>query len=269
MAGFHAQVAADGVHFVGAEVHAQFFKIFQQGTAREFIDMGPQGTDVFLAGSVVFVLDVAHDLFQQVFDGDQARGAAVFIQRDGDVLLAGAEFLQEVADGLGLGHEERFAHDGTGGLVSHLGVQQAAQDILGVEHADHVVPGVAEDRDAGMARLHDDPGHFGQEHVFGDTVDVGAGRHGVLHLQVVEAQDAQEHGLLVGLHFAVGAGFDDGFFQGFIVFASEKAGQTRPDGAIATMTVGTTVQNSLLEGLCLRAAPAPAKACRRAGHGLG
>ena len=38
------------------------------------------------------------------------------------------------------------------------------------------------------------------------------------------------------------------------------------------MTVGTTVQNSLLEGLCLRAAPAPGKGmlpCRGTGWGEG
>ena len=92
MPGFHAQVAADGVHLVRVQVYAHVLQIFKQGAARKLISPVAQGPDVLLAGGVVFVFNVAHDFFQHVFDGDQAGGAAVLVQCDGNVLLAGAEF---------------------------------------------------------------------------------------------------------------------------------------------------------------------------------
>ena len=158
------------------------------------------------------------------------------------MLLAGAEFLQKRADGLGFRHEKGLAHDlGHRGMLSGR-FDEAAQEILGVQNAHHVVAGVFVHGNAGMSGVHDDAGHFGQGHVVGHAVDIGAGDHGVLHLKIVEAQDAQQHGLLVRFHLAVGSGFKNGFFQGFFVVVPEKSAQARPDG---TMTVGASVQNNL------------------------
>jgi hypothetical protein len=39
-----------------------------------------------LSSRVVFVLDVADDLLQDVLDGDEARDAAVLVDDDGDVV---------------------------------------------------------------------------------------------------------------------------------------------------------------------------------------
>ena len=54
---------------------------------------------------VVLVLDLAHDLLEEVLDRDQARRAAVLVEHDGQVDLASLELVQEVVDGHGLGHE--------------------------------------------------------------------------------------------------------------------------------------------------------------------
>ena len=150
MTGLHAQVTADGVHLVGFDVHAQFLQILEEGAPGEFVDPRFDFANVLLPGGIVFVLDVAHDLFQQIFDGDEARRAAVFIQGNGDMLLAGAKFLQKGADGLGFRYEEGFPHDGGKGLPVRIGGEQAAQNVLGMEDADHVVAGIPEDRDAGV-----------------------------------------------------------------------------------------------------------------------
>ena len=120
---------------------------------------------------------------------------------------------------------------------------EAAQQILGMQNAHHIVAGVFVHGDAGVPGIHDDAGHLGQGHVVGHAVDIGAGDHGVLHLKIVEAQDAEQHGLLVRFDLAVGSGFKNGFFQGFFVVVPEKSAQARPDG---TMTVGASVQNNLL-----------------------
>ncbi len=94
-----------------------------------------------------------------------------------------------------------------------------------------------------MAGIHNDARHLGQGHVVRHAVDIGAGNHGVLHLKIVKAQNAQQHGFLVRFHLAFGSGFKNGFFQGFFVVVPEKSAQARPDG---TMTVGASVQNNLL-----------------------
>jgi hypothetical protein len=58
---------------------------------------------VFFFVEIVFVLDVADDLFQHVFDGDQAGHAAVFIDHDGHVVVVGAEVAQQHVQALGFG----------------------------------------------------------------------------------------------------------------------------------------------------------------------
>jgi hypothetical protein len=55
---------------------------------------------------VVFVLDVANDLFQHVFDGDQAGDAAVFVDHDRHVIARDAEFTQQDVEALGFGDED-------------------------------------------------------------------------------------------------------------------------------------------------------------------
>ena len=62
-------------------------------------------------GRVVLVDDLAHDLFQHVFDGHQPGNAAVFVQHDDHVVAAPLQFLQQGVDGLRLRHEHRLAQE--------------------------------------------------------------------------------------------------------------------------------------------------------------
>ena len=121
--------------------------------------------------------------------------------------------------------------------------QQAAENILGVENAHDIVAGVLVNGNARMTGTHNDARHFLKRHVIGNAVHIGAGDHGVLHLKIVEAQDAKEHGFLVGFHLAVGSCFQNGFFERFLIVVPEQSAQARPDG---TVTFRAAVQNNLL-----------------------
>ena len=93
---------------------------------------------------VELVLDLSHDLFDDVFEGHEARGAAVLVEDDGDVDLLAAQLPEELLHALGLGHEV--------GLLGHLpGLGVAivvAEEVFDVDDADDVVAGVLEDGDA-------------------------------------------------------------------------------------------------------------------------
>ena len=53
---------------------------------------------------VVFIADLAHDLFNQVFDGDQPGRAAVLVDHDRDVNALLLHFVQQIVHFLGLRH---------------------------------------------------------------------------------------------------------------------------------------------------------------------
>ena len=50
----------------------------------------------FYIGFIEFIVDFAHDFFDDVFHGDESRSAAVFVDNDGDVDLLLAEVLKQV-----------------------------------------------------------------------------------------------------------------------------------------------------------------------------
>ena len=159
------------------------------------------------------------------------------------MLLARPKFLEQGANGLGFRHKEWLAHDLAHGRGRSFLVQQAGKHILGMENSDHVVASIAKYGNARMTRLHNDARHFRQGHILRHAVNVRARDHGVLHLKIVEAQDAEEHGFFIRLHFAFGPGLKNGLFQRFFAVVPEQTPQARPDG---TMTFRASVQNRLL-----------------------
>src|SRR5690606_2904293 len=71
------------------------------------------GKDALLVVVVEFVFDIADDLLEHVFHGDQARNAAVLVNDDGQVIVAGAEVAQQHVQALGFGNEHRGADQRT------------------------------------------------------------------------------------------------------------------------------------------------------------
>ena len=63
------------------------------------------------AGRVELVFELAGELLDSVFCGDQADGGAIFVNDDGHVAAALLEVADQVEDGLGLGRYEHVAHD--------------------------------------------------------------------------------------------------------------------------------------------------------------
>ena len=190
-------------------------------------------------GAFVFVGDVADDFFDDVFGGEQAGGAAVFVEDDGEVALAVAEFAEEVAEGFGAGDEDRGTHEGAevdGGFGGGIrcppaGGAEEGEEVLGVENADDVVEGAFVDGDAGEAFLEDFVAEVEDGRVHFDGDDFGARGHDLADLEIAEADDAFDHFLLVFVDGPLGGAFGDhgedflagGFDGGFGVVGIERA----------------------------------------------
>ena len=65
----------------------------------------------FTAGVVVLVVDLAHDLFEHILDGDQSGHATVLVHHDRHVDPPGLHLLEQFVESFRLRDEERFAQD--------------------------------------------------------------------------------------------------------------------------------------------------------------
>jgi len=159
---------------------------------------------VFL--DVVFVGDVAHDLLDDVLDGDEPRDAAVFVDDDRHVIAADPELLEKDVDPLALGHEngrpQHLAHvEGPATLLAEI-----TQQVLGQQDADHLVAVLADDREARVSRLDDH-----RQQLLGWVVTLEhdhlrAGHHDVAHLEIGDLEDALDHGQRVRVDQSARAG---------------------------------------------------------------
>ena len=103
-----------------------------------------------MLGTVVLVLQFADDLFDGVFDGDQAGDAAVFIHDDSHMLAGALHLVEQVVDRLGFGHQHRVTDDGFDIAGYRRGIERrGAHGILQVCHADQIIHIIADDRYTG------------------------------------------------------------------------------------------------------------------------
>jgi len=189
-------------------------QIVQGKTTGNKKDAGPQLFYFFGFARVVLVLDFAHDLLKDVLQGDEARSAAVLVQGDGHVLALTAKFQKHLFEIERFGDEKRGAHDGPGVGMLAAFPHEMGQEILGVNHAEDVVPVALIDGNAGMAV---DAHEFadGSDAVIGlGTNDVGSGNHDVGHLLFFQAQDVEQHGGIFLDQGAVLVGLQDELFDG-------------------------------------------------------
>ena len=63
------------------------------------------------AGDVELVFELADDLLEDVFGGDDADGGTELVDDDGDLAAALLELLQQLDGELGFGDDEDVAHD--------------------------------------------------------------------------------------------------------------------------------------------------------------
>ena len=90
---------------------------------------------------VVFILDVAHDLFEDVLQRNDAHQRAILVHHQGEVLALGLEGTELAHDARGLGDEPRLA-----GKAPHVDARfrgftarDGLEQVLDVEDSDHVV----------------------------------------------------------------------------------------------------------------------------------
>src|SRR5690606_31297871 len=92
--------------------------------------------DGFLGVLVVFVFDLADDLFQYVFHSHEPGRAAVFVNDNGKVITAAAELAQQDIKPLGFGDEYGGAHERP---QVQLRVGDGQQQVLGQKDAHDIV----------------------------------------------------------------------------------------------------------------------------------
>ncbi len=142
----------------------------------------------------MFVLDVADDLLEYILDGHQARHAAVFVDDDGHVAVVGAELAQQHVEALGLRHEG----GGTQQVLDVEGVlvvlQDQRQQVLGQQHADHLVEALADHRIARVRGGDDGGEEFLRRLVGPDAHHLRARHHDVADLQVGDLDGAFDDG---------------------------------------------------------------------------
>src|SRR5262245_80593 len=149
---------------------------------------------------VVFVLDLADDLFEYVFKRQDALDAAVFVDDYGQVDAALLQALKDVSEPGRVGNEDRLAHDLF--QVEYALIEQEGHDVLAVEPADYLVEIPAVDWQARIARdlelAHDlfETGALFERH------DLGARDHNFARGQVGEFEDVVDHLTLFLLQLA-------------------------------------------------------------------
>src|SRR6056297_2995508 len=182
---------------------------------------------------IVFVLDLADDLLDDVLEGDDALDAAVFVHDNREVDLLAAEGLQQRFHRLGFRHEIGRPRD-----VAHgegLRLADETQNFLDMNNADDLVEVAVINRKAGMAGLGADLDQLTERGIDSDADDLGARHHDIAHPDLGQVENAVQHASLVFGHHAGGfAELDHGAYLVLgdnrpHLFAAQQAGQQTHD----------------------------------------
>jgi len=181
------------------------------------------------AGDIVFVFDFAEDLFEDVFEGDNAGGGAVLIDDDGHVGGVGTEDVDQVRERTGFWDEDGHAHDVAqvelGGAVAE---HQHLDQVLQVDDADDLIGAFFKDREAGELVFVEEDEELFEGGVDGHGDHVAAGDHDLAGGVFFEFQEAVNGQLLELLELAFGLregddefDFFDGVAAGAFAFSLE------------------------------------------------
>ncbi len=225
---------ADGLELLVAELRAEVvIEIIDRGLRLHGVLVVAELQDAGAFLEIVFVLDLADDLFQYVLDGHQTAGRAIFVDDDGHVIAAGAELLQQHVQALALRHEYRRAQH-----VAHVEAAFAplavAEQILRQQDADHLALVVGDHREARMRGLDHGRQEFLQRRIPADHRHLRAWHHDIAHAQVGDLQHALDHRQGVGIQQGSGARLFYQVQQLLAVIrpargADQQAGQPRPE----------------------------------------
>ena len=163
--------------------------------------VGRDHADAVRERLVVLVGNLAHDLFQGVFDGDDPRHATELVGHDGHMCLATLEFQEQRPHAHRLGHEPRGTQQsanatglGRGGdLARREAVGESGEHVSGVDDADDVVRGAIPDRQPCVGTLRGQADGLVPVGGEGNRDHLGAGCHDLRHANLVEPDDTPDH----------------------------------------------------------------------------
>jgi hypothetical protein len=127
-----------------------------------------------IVGGFVFVADFAEDFFDEVFEGGDAGGIAVFVDDIDHVDAAGLHFAEEVGGGFGFGDAREGAEEAREGGAFALVVAEFPE-VADMDEADDAVDGAIVDGDAGELFGADEGAEVFEGPVGGDGDDGGSG----------------------------------------------------------------------------------------------
>ena len=144
---------------------------------------------------IILVVDLTHNLLQDVLKSDDAAGSTKLVNHDGNVDLVLLKLAHEVVDLLGLRHEIRRTDKALPTKVGWL--RQVRQQVLDVEHAAHVVLVFLIHGNATVVVLHNTFQHVSKTATDVEVDDVLTTGHHLLCRLVAKPDDAFQHALLV------------------------------------------------------------------------
>ena len=189
--------AVEGLGAVAGQVPIQsLVDLADVGGAVDDLRAVGLGVDFRAVGQVLMV-KVADDLFQNIFQGDDAQGFAVFVDDDADASFLFLEIDQLSRERRAFRDEVGFQAGAQQGLVSQLVMGQQAGDLAHMHHAFDLVDVVAIHRQAGVVGGAQLGGDLFEAVVEVDADHLVARDHDVVDRDVVQVKDAQQHVLPV------------------------------------------------------------------------
>ena len=216
MAHFMRDQAAYGVEMlVGVAGREQavegFVDALDAGVTTDAVGLVGQAEDVaFVVVDVEFVLDLADDFFQHVFNGDQAGDSAELVDHDGLVVAVATELAQQVVELLALGHEDGRAQQGAD--VQRRRALELEQ-VFGKQNADDVLALLAVDRKARVPGFDHQVQLLVKRRVDVDQVHARRGHHDIARCHVGQTDHAVEHDPGFGVDDLVVLGLGQRFGQ--------------------------------------------------------
>ena len=154
---------------------------------------------------VVLVGDLADDLLEDVLDGDQAGGAAVLVDDDRQVGPGGLHLARagrRPAWTRARRSPARISSATGSSSARRIAALGAPDQVLEVEHAEHVVDALADHRDPGEAGAQEQQQRLLQRLVRLDPHHLGARHHHLAGDRVAEREDRVDHLALAVLDHA-------------------------------------------------------------------
>ncbi len=129
--------------------------------------------------NIVFVFDFSDDFFDQILNRHQSIDAAIFIHHQGHMQPVHAHLQQQIQHPHRRRNKQDLAHHGTDGEI-FLRLCRGGQNILDMDHAQHVIQAVAMHRIARMRLARHDRDQFIQRRIRRDRDDIRPGYHHVI-----------------------------------------------------------------------------------------